>query len=584
MAATTGGKLIARMLAAEGVDTIFGIIDGTYLHLFANCVELGMRMLTPRHESTAAHMAGAYARLTGKLGVCIASNGPGVANMLSGVAVENGEGNRVLLLTSSRRTGITCPDRGGTYQYFDQVGTIRAMSKWSESAASFDRIPELLRQALRRCYQGRPGLVHLDVPENLINGETEDRWPIQAPARYRRVDPLPPSDDQVGQAAALLGEARLPVIHAGSGVIHAGAYTPLAGLAEVLQCPVTTSWSARGVLAETSSYSFPMVHIEVCNRVHNQADVVLCIGAQLGETDWWGKAPYWRSPAEQKLIQVDINEDALGRNRPVDLAVMADAGLFLERLLARLKAHPDRIRLDGRQAALDELRAARQSAEAELREALADREAPMLTAHVADVCRQVFADDAVAVFDGGNTAVWGNTYHQVRVPNTQLGTWHFGHLGAGPGQALGAAAARPDKQVYCILGDGAMGFHPQEIETAVRNKMNVVFLVCADKQWGMVKLTELFALGPISDQFPRALADQPHINADLGEIAWDELARSMGAHGERVSAPDELEPAIRRSLEAGGCALIHVDVDPAKHLMAPGLMYFKEMHQEPAGS
>ncbi len=208
----------------------------------------------------------------------------------------------------------------------------------------------------------------------------------------------------------------------------------------------------------------------------------------------------------------------------------------------------------------------------------------MLTAHVAAECRKVFADDAVAVFDGGNTAVWGNTYHQVRTPNTQLGTWHFGHLGAGLGQALGAAAARPDKQVYCILGDGAMGFHPQEIETAVRNDMPIVFLVCADKQWGMVKLTELFALGPIGDQFPNALSEQPHINGDLGEIAWDDLARSMGAHGERVSDPAELAATIERCLAAKCCSVIHVEVDPAKHLMAPGLMHFKQMHQEPAGS
>src|SRR4030042_3802350 len=128
------------MLKEEGVDRIFGIIDGTYLQLLANCRELGMRLITPRHESIAAHMAGAYARLTGKLGVCIASNGPGVANVLPGVAVENAEGNRVLLITSSRRTGITYPDRGGAYQCFDQVRVTEAMSKWSVGVPSAGRL------------------------------------------------------------------------------------------------------------------------------------------------------------------------------------------------------------------------------------------------------------------------------------------------------------------------------------------------------------------------------------------------------------------------------------------------------------
>ena len=121
MEATTGGAIIAAMLRQEQVEKFFGIVDGTYTQLFAHCVELGIEMISPRHEAVAAHMAGAYARLTGRLGVCIASNGPGVANMLAGVAVENGEGNRVLLITSSRRTGIIYPDRGGTYQCFDQV-------------------------------------------------------------------------------------------------------------------------------------------------------------------------------------------------------------------------------------------------------------------------------------------------------------------------------------------------------------------------------------------------------------------------------------------------------------------------------
>ncbi|MBW2453885.1 MAG: hypothetical protein JRI68_05225 [Deltaproteobacteria bacterium] len=171
MSKTTGGRIVAKMLREEGVDTLFGIVDGTYLQLFASCVDEGMRMVTPRHESTAMHMAGSYARLTGRLGVCIASNGPGVANVLPGVAVENGEGNRVLLITSCRRPQIGYPDRGGAYQCFDQVGVIRPMAKWSETVKSTDRLAEVVRKALRECFTGRPGVVHLDVPETIFNGE-----------------------------------------------------------------------------------------------------------------------------------------------------------------------------------------------------------------------------------------------------------------------------------------------------------------------------------------------------------------------------------------------------------------------------
>ncbi len=145
--ADNGGKVIADVLAAEGVGKVFGIPDGTYLGLLNALVANNIPVVTPRHETTAIHMAGAYARLTGRLGVAIASNGPGVANALPGITVENAEGNRVLVITSSRRAGITYPDRGGTYQYFDQVATIRPISKWSESVPSVDRLPELLRAA-----------------------------------------------------------------------------------------------------------------------------------------------------------------------------------------------------------------------------------------------------------------------------------------------------------------------------------------------------------------------------------------------------------------------------------------------------
>jgi len=580
VANTTGGAIMARMLQAEGVEKIFGIVDGTYTQLFANCVGLGMQMITPRHEAIALHMAGAYARLTGKLGVALASNGPGVANALSGVAVENVEGNRVLLITSSRRRPIIYPDRGGAYQCFDQVGVIRAMSKWSQAVSSPERIGELLRKALRHCYQGRPGVVHLDVPEDIINGKTAEQ-PIWPPAQYRPQSPPYPDPALVEQAAEMLEQARLPMIHAGSGIIHAGAYAELAELARLLQAPVTTSWSARGVLPETDPLAWPMIHIKACNSLRNQADLVLVLGARLGETDWWGKPPYWARPDKQKLIQVDHDPAALGRNRPADLPVAADIKAFLTLLIRRL-AGVGQAKKE-REQTLQRLRSEIDKDRAKLDEHLENTGEPMITAHVAKVCQQVFDEEAVAVFDGGNTAVWANFFHQVRVPNTLLTTNHMGHLGAGVGQTLGAAVARPDTQVYCIIGDGAMGFHPQEIETAVRNGLKPIFIVCCDRQWGMVKISQSFALKPLKTMLKKSLGEGETINTDLGEIAFDELARAMGAHGERVANPEDLRRALERSLASECCAVIHVDVDPVKHMWAPGLMHFKEMHQEPKG-
>jgi acetolactate synthase-1/2/3 large subunit len=584
MDSISGGALIARMLKVEGVEVVFGIIDGSYFGLYASLRDVGIRLVTPRHETSAVHMAGGYARLTGKLGVCIASNGPGVANALAGVAVESGEGNRVLLITSWRRAAIVNPDRGGTYQYFDQTAVIRPMSKWSEAAESFDRVPELTRRALRQCYIGRPGVVHLCVPEDILNGAfpSEGIDPLP-PERYRRTSRSAASEHLVREAAELLLQAERPMIHAGSGVLHARATAELHGLAELLQAPVTTSWSARDVIDERSQVSIPMNLLELNTRVRNEADVVLALGTRFGETDWWGKPPYWRDPSEQRLIQVDLDEDALGRNKPVDIAVVADIRAFSGALLAELKSRAAAANLAERRATLQGYIAEKEKGHAALG-AMLDRETELVhSGRVPRVCREVFGDDAVIVTDGGNTNVWANMFHEIRAPHTMLSTYKFGMLGAGVGQALAAKVAFPERAVYCIIGDGAMGFHSQEIETAVRNDLPVIFLVLCDRQWGMVKVNQEIALDARRTLMEGGLPAEQTINTDLGETRFDLLAESMGALGERVSRNEDLEPALRRCLESGRVAVIHVDVDRVVHKFAPHLAEFKQMHLEPGG-
>lgn len=583
MAEISGGEVIVKMLQAEGVQKVFGIIDGTYFGFYGSLRKHGIDLITPRHETSAVHMAGAYARLTGTLGVCMASNGPGVANALPGIAVEQAEGNRVLVVTACRRPGIAYPDRGGSYQCFDQSGVIGKMAKWSCVISSFERIPELVRMALRKSWEGRPGVVHIDVPENIMNTKVKADPAFWAPHQYRRTAPTTPAQELIERAADMLIAAEQPLIHAGSGIIHAGAYAELRRVAELLCAPVTTSWSARGVLPETSELALPMIHVKLNHQARNDADLVLALGTRFGETDWWGKAPYWSPPSKQKMIQVDADGEMLGMNKPAELAILGDAKLFLAALAAKLEARQGEIRTDARKKNIARYNEAKARDRRGWDRALADRSVPMNPAHVASVCREFFADDAILVADGGNTTIWASFYHQMRVPNTLLSTFKFGMLGAGVAQALGAAVALPGRQVVCIIGDGAMGFHPQEIETAVRNKLLVTYLVLCDKAWGMVKINQSFTLRPIKTMLKKHLEPEENIGTDLGEIEFDKLAISMGAHGERVSDPKELKPALERCRASGRCAVIHVDVDPVKHMWAPGLIHFKDMHQEPKG-
>ena len=576
----TGGELVARMLRAEGVEVVFGIVDGSYFGLCQGLRANGIRLVSPRHETTAAHMAGAYARLTGRLGVCIASNGPGAANLLPGLAVENGEGNRVLALTSWRRAPIVGPDRGGTYQYFDQVGVIRPMSKWSGAARSFDRVAEALRRALRISFEGRPGVVHVTVPEDVLNGSFDAEPPILAPSRYRGTEPLVPADALVRRAAEMLAGAERPMLQVGSGAVHAGASAQVAELAQRLRAPVTTSWGGRAAVDERLPNKIPMLP-PMIDEVRRDSDLVLALGTRFGETDWWGKPPYWGDPDAQRVIQVDVDAEILGLNRPVDLAVQADLRVFLDALLGELKAHEPRD-LAAREARVADLAKRVGDLRRFLRALPTAADArPMHSAHVPLVCRELFDDDAILVIDGGNTAVWTNLYHENRAPGALLSTFKFGMLGAGPGQALGAKVACPERQVYCILGDGAMGFHPQELETAVRHGLAVVFLVLCDRQWGMVKMSQSMALDPETMLAKRSLPPGRTLGTDFEEIRFDELARAMGAHGERVDRACDLRPALERCLASGRPAVVHVDVDPVAHLWVPGLDVFKKMHQEP---
>jgi acetolactate synthase-1/2/3 large subunit len=425
--------------------------------------------------------------------------------------------------------------------------------------------------------------VHLDVPETIMNGKVKAEVATWQPHQYRRVDALLPSPAQVEHAAEMLAAAELPIIHAGSGIIHAGAFDELRRVAELLHAPVTTSWAARGVLPETSDLAIPMPFIPLNNEVRNDADVVLAIGTRLGETDWWGKAPYWRRPSEQKMIQVDIDGHNLGANKPAALAVLADAKAFLAALALALGGRQGGMNLDARRRKVSKYREKAREERRKLDEKLQDLAVPMNPAHVAHVCEQVFPQESVLVADGGNAAVWAMMFTTSRVPNTILSTFKMGMLGAGVAQATGAAVARPEHPVCCIIGDGAMGFHPQEIETAVRNGLRVIYVVLCDKQWGMVKMNQQFMLKPIKTLIKKSLGPDETIKADLGEIRFDKLAESMGAHGERVADPRELRAALERALASGGPAVVHVDVDPVKHMWAPGLMHFKDMHQEPSG-
>ncbi|MDX1733235.1 MAG: thiamine pyrophosphate-dependent enzyme, partial [Halioglobus sp.] len=237
--------------------------------------------------------------------------------------------------------------------------------------------------------------------------------------------------------------------------------------------------------------------------------------------------------------------------------------------------------LAGRREKVAALVAEKAAIRAELDAALDNSDSPMHPAHVPVAVREALGHEGMVAIDGGNTAVWCAHYYRNAQPDAIHSTFKFGMLGAGVGQALGLKAAHPGRPVACITGDGAMGMHLQEIETAVREKLPILCVVLCDRQWGMVKLTQQFGIDALRGQM--GIESQGTINTDFEEICFDEVAVAMGAFGARVSDPAQLPGALQQALESGRAAVIHVDVDPTAHLFAPNLMEFKEMHGEPVG-
>ena len=569
-----GGDVIAEMLKLEGVKKVFGIIDGTYFGFYSSLRNYGIELISPRHETSAAHMAGAYARFTGKLGVCMASNGPGVANILPGLVVEEAEGNRVLVITSFRRHGIVNPVRLGTYQYFNQTETIKQISKASFLVPSPERIPEIMRMAFRKCYEGRPGVVHVDIPEDIINGEFEIPFVALKPEQYRASTIPYPSPDAIKKTLDLLQNAEFPIIHFGSGVIHANAQHELSLLVKQLNIPTTYSWGARSVLLE-KDFVLPMTYISLNHFIHKKADLAIVLGSRLGETDWWGREPYWNQK-NLKVIQVDIDPQIIGSSRNITLGIISDVKAFLIALLEQKLSFKFKWN-----ELLNKIEQQKNSLQKKLIKISMQKTSLIHPAQLIQACNEYLPENTTYVIDGGNTAVWSHFYLEIKKTMTMISTYKFGMLGAGVSQAIGASYAKNNDIVVCLIGDGAMGFHPQEIETAVRYKRKIIYIVFCDKQWGMVKINQSFALKPIKTLVFKHLSPEENINTDFGEIDFAKLAESMGAKGIRINNLSNIKNVLRECFDFPHCSVIHADIDPVKHMWAPGLVDFKKMHLEP---
>jgi acetolactate synthase-1/2/3 large subunit len=564
MSQITGGELLLKCLKEEGVSLLFGVLDGSFNPFLAKLDDYGMRFINPRHEAAAAHMADAYARVRGEPAVVIGGIGPGAANMVSGIITAYAEGSPLIAISGQRRRSIIYPNRGGAFQNVDLLGLYRPVTKWSAGVRQWRRLPELIRCAYREATSGRPGPVYLEIPEDIMRGlgevSAEDVW---QPQRYRagRLGIGDPA--LINKAADMLCAADRPFLHAGVGVSWAGAWDEFLALADHLSAAMSTSLGARGVVPEDHTRYFHPLNRDALEAARSQADIVLVVGGRLGELDGWGRPPSWGEPGTQKVIQVDTDPTAIGLNRPVDLGIVGDARAVLASLLATVQSRSQpKPEHDG----FARYRALSREWQEQIEVTLHSGEGQINPGQMVKVVRDFFPREAITVMDGGNTSLWSATFNPILGPRSYLYTAKFGHLGTGLPYALGAKLAAPDRPVYLVSGDGALGFNIQELETARRYNLPVTVIVSCDRGWGMERSSQMFAqLGGLveCDFYP--------------EARYDLVAQAFGCYGERVDDLEQLRPALVRATDSDKPALIQVMVDPMNNLAPPGLLAFGSM-------
>ncbi len=558
-----GGELIAEFLIREKIPYVFGICGHGNVGLLDPLYNVRdkIKLVSPRHEQIAGHMADAYFRVKHQPVATLTSCGPGSANLVMALAVAQTDSSALLAITANVPTSQfnRSPFQElNRHNQADFPNVIRPVVKRSFQPTRVDMLPLALRQAVTTMTSGRPGPVNLDVPFNLF--QEEDDVSLESPwdgFNQRRSGAAP---EDVSRTAEMLLAAKRPVLFIGHGVTLSEASAELTALAHRLQIPVLSSPNGMGCLDMTDPLSLGFIGRNgayPANQAGRYADVVLAIGARFDDrsSSSWLPGYSWNFPVT-KLVHVDVDHAELGRNYPPDLAVLADARTFLRQLLGELEARD--AKGEGRTKPwLDEIATWRAEWDAFTRPNFDLHTSPMRPERVVADCRAVIPDDAIISLDSGVHHNWYMQFWQARRPQTMLNTWGFSGMGFGPAGILGAKLAAPDKPCISICGDGGFTMVPQVLCTAVEYNIPAVWVVWNNFAWGAIRDLQhgLFQGHEIGTAFYEG-ANQTPYNPDFA--AW---ARAAGAEGITVKKSEEFAGALEHAIKLNKPCLLDVHVD-----------------------
>ncbi len=540
----TGGEAVVRSLEAHGVDTVFGIPGTHNLGIYDALREMGgIRHILARHEQGAAFMADGYARASGEVGVCLSTTGPAALNTLASLGTAYSDSSPVLCIASQIPAEGIGLGKGYLHECEDQLGSFAPVTKWRAGANTVESIPGVMQEAFARMQNGRPRPTAVEIPCDTL--DESDDVTIPAPAAVNRLAPDP---EQVERAAGLLRAARRPVIWAGGGVIGSGAGVELRQLAERLQAPVFTTVLGKGAIADDHPLVAGATILHPAARAFlAESDLMLAVGTRFTEeeTDRWGL----RMP--DTLIHIDIDPEEIDRNYEATVGVVGDARAALQ--LINTELQDVREQGNGSAAGIAHLRQ-------EVWRYCQDR-APE-GVELVQTLRKALPRETIIVSDLTVAAYWCRRLLDVYEPRTNIYPWGFCTLGFGLPAAIGAKAARPDRPVVALCGDGGFLFNCQELAAAVQLDTPIVTIVFNDSAYGVLR--------------PQQEARYGHAHAvDLVNPDFVALAGAFGVDSCRVESIEQLGPAVTKAIEADKSALIELPGTLPWPIMEPSARMFE---------
>ena len=550
LATLTGAEAVVEILKAHGVETIFGLCGDTSLPLYDALARLGsIKHILTRDERHAAYMADGYARISGKVGVCEGPSGGGATYILPGLVEANESSIPVLAIN----TDVSVSSRGKfTLTELDQRALMKPLTKWNAVLDRSADIPRVFRKAFEEMTTGRPGAAHIALPFDVQNGPVEraDVWgdPTLGSFPSRRVAPDP---DMVELAAKLLRKAKQPLFVCGGGVVLSGSEKELLELAEKLAAPVATTISGKGSIDERCAHSVGVVGSNggtaETRAVVDAADVIVFVGCRAGSVT----TERWRHPAagRARIIHIDVDPAVPGANYKVDVPLIGDARLCLSALNDAV---------DPREGDLTWVED-KKRAKFEKFEALArSDDTPVKPERVVFELQKHLDKDAIVVADPGTPCPYFSAYYLVKGTGRRyFSNRAHGALGYALAASMGAHVARPKVKSVAVMGDGSFGMCVGELETAVRLKLPITFVVISNAVYGWIKAGQ------------KSGYDKRYFSVDFGVTDHAKVAEAFGVKSWRVFEPGKLGAAFKEAFSLSQPTLIDIVCQPLHEAKAP---------------